>query len=302
MDDSGSVNGWIDVLIQAALEEYKAGPDSDNRRITYAAGIMSVDMCENDALVIGGTPQEIGAEFWNLLDAVGLNMGYCTDFPPGNLKAATYAALAYAGGLSPEAYDDPDFVPPEDGQIYKPLLVTQVKAASVEFGCCPILDENGESVGHTPSDMCNAAAGMKAEDGASNFPDQSESLREQLQAILEAINGPYLAASAAIQGIFVQSWGDGVDRSLFPPLAMPMDPAAYLSACGIGGDCNYRPLSVPLALEPDEFAEKACEFFDWEEGMYEPFPDYPYSLAVVGKSAQALLYCTFWGLQWVWEE
>lgn len=82
---------------------------------------------------------------------------------------------------------------------------------------------------------------------------------------------------------------------------MPMDSATYLAACAPGVDCDYRPLEVPLALEPPAFAVEACAFFDWEFGMYEPFPDYPYSVAVVGKSAQAQLYCAFWGLQWVWE-
>ncbi len=286
-DESTWKNGWADVLIPKAEMAFKQG--SEARWITYANDLFSMPPGEGPCpgCDIAQSIQEV--DFWHLLDAVSLNMGYCLVFPEATLKDGVKAAA--------------EFAVLEQG---KPLLISQFGAASVQNGCCPKKDPDGNVVGVDPGSHCGAEAEVPG-----NFEDQAKAIG----VILEAIDGCSVdSGGPGIEGVFVETWGNVSNYNSFPPLVLPGDSEAYFEQfVPSTPDCSYAPLhGLPETLDPSDpedpynpaapgaFAPQFHDFFSSEGGVFEPFTNYPYSLSVVGKSAQALLYRSFWGLDWAW--
>lgn len=286
-DETSWKNGWADVLIPKAELAFKQG--SEDRWISYANDLFSLPPGEGPcpSCDIAQSIQDV--DFWHLLDAVSLNMGYCLIFPKATLKEGMKAAAEFAVL-----------------EQNKPLLITQFGAASVAEGCCPKMDADGNIVGFDPGSHCGAEAGVPG-----NFEDQAKAVG----AILEGMDGCGVDnGGPGIEGVFVETWGNVSNYNSFPPMVLPEDSEAYFDQfIPISPECGYTPLTeLPEALNPQDpedtadpsapgaFAARFYDFFSSDGGVIEPFTNYPYSLSIVGKSAQALLYRSFWGLDSAW--
>ena len=107
--------------------------------------------------------------------------------------------------------------------------------------------------------------------------------------------------------VLVNDWGFSSQYSAFPGLLLPMNWVAYQGKIEQAGLAlpedpypPYRPLSVPnpapgKPLEPTGYASDFTVYLG-DAVTGQPFRNYEFDRAVVGKPALAFLYCVAWNI------